>query len=334
MTEELHSEGDNEVEDRRVSLADFVPSEWGSDAPYWLSAYHVLLASHEELFPSAPGPLPIPLVDLTGARALVYQGNLVPFEAGEAKIAPWVSGPPQFEVKQARPWFEDRRGTWLLVLVREDIGWSAAPEVSVRQAIDAVVSLFLLLAGRNAAFEMALPPIRIEGDQRSIISPMFENPGWFGPPNLDGSTLAAIEQSGAALFQGDDDNTQLRVSVRWAHRAISLTGPDAFLSWWIALETLGMPDTTNIRPLEEKFAEIYEITRAEARDRFRIHLLFDRRGAIVHRGEATPVSGNLLQYMQCLFTDLLCSVVGLEADRAGRMLDSTEDVEELVRYGR
>jgi hypothetical protein len=92
-----------------------------------------------------------------------------------------------------------------------------------------------------------------------------------------------------------------------------------------------MPDTTNIRPLEDLLAAHYGISHSEAREKFKIGQLFGMRGGIVHEGDLTSPDLRLLVYVQSLFTDALRATLGVApAHRAGRLLER-DDFKDLLQ---
>ena len=77
------------------------------------------------------------------------------------------------------------------------------------------------------------------------------------------------------------------------------------------MPTIGMPDTTNVRPLNDSLASAYGIPLEEAHDRFAIGRLFGLRSRIVHDGFMMPIYGQLLQYIEAVYIDVLHQHLGL-----------------------
>lgn len=61
-------------------------------------------------------------------------------------------------------------------------------------------------------------------------------------------------------------------------------GVDAFLKYWIAIEIIAMPDSSNIKHLIEILADIYEIRKEDAKKNFGVGKIFGFRSKIVHHG--------------------------------------------------
>jgi hypothetical protein len=92
------------------------------------------------------------------------------------------------------------------------------------------------------------------------------------------------------------------------------------VKFWIAVETLAMPNSTNILPIFESLARAYGIPLSDAKTRFPIGRLFNLRGRIVHRGEMLELPGAVLGYMSALFFDLLSEL--LLQPNEGRLAES------------
>jgi hypothetical protein len=117
------------------------------------------------------------------------------------------------------------------------------------------------------------------------------------------------------------------LALHWFHLAMRDRGVDAFLKRWIALETLAMPDGTNIRPVNEALASAYGISYEEARDTYAVGRLAGLRARIVHHGEPLPIHSKLELYFDAVFYDVLMQLLGEPCDgRAASVLapDGTE----------
>ncbi len=116
---------------------------------------------------------------------------------------------------------------------------------------------------------------------------------------------------------------RVHLSLRWLTSALNHRGVDAFVEYWIALETLSMPNTSDIRPLVNNFVDIYNLSYDEAKERFGIGKLFGLRSRIVHDGQIVPVHAQLLSYLEALYADVLFAHLELPSEeRAGSMLNT------------
>jgi hypothetical protein len=125
---------------------------------------------------------------------------------------------------------------------------------------------------------------------------------------------------------GPDVARRLRLANRWFVSAVhSGGGIDAFLKYWIALETLAMPDTTDVRPINELLARSYDVTPSEAAQRFGVGRLFGLRSRIVHDGQIVSVSGLLLGYIEAIFFDTLAAALQLAPEHRAAAVQTDPD---------
>ncbi|MBD0325807.1 MAG: hypothetical protein ICV68_05215, partial [Pyrinomonadaceae bacterium] len=124
----------------------------------------------------------------------------------------------------------------------------------------------------------------------------------------------------------------IKLSLRWFESALyGKGGIDAYLKYWFAIETLGMPSTTNIRPLVESLSRAYGISHEEAQQKFSIGRLFGLRSRIVHEGQIISVHQNLTKYIEALYVDVLLEHLGLASEhRAEDVIDDPNF--DLARY--
>jgi hypothetical protein len=196
-------------------------------------------------------------------------------------------------------------------------------ERSAKDRISAAAGLLAAFEGGAIVYQLLLET-SVTAEGASIYSPLFVNPESFGRPNMRDEYLHFIVEAAekvAALPEVERNRVQL--ALRWFDMAMHDQAVDSFLKYWFAIETMGMPDTTNIKPINKALAATYGISFAEARDRFQVGRLYDRRNRIVHHGDLQPVHLQLFDYMQAVFIDLLRSLLGLHpAHRIGRLLES------------
>jgi len=113
--------------------------------------------------------------------------------------------------------------------------------------------------------------------------------------------------------------TRIKLALRWIdsaeHETMSL---DEFLKLWFAIETISMPDTTNIKPLLDRLASIYNLDKKIAKGYFNVGLILKLRSNIVHNGLNIGIHFQLNQYLKAIFYDVLldiCEVPSLHAAR-------------------
>lgn len=141
------------------------------------------------------------------------------------------------------------------------------------------------------------------------------------PPDISPESTARINDAATAIMKMPDaERARVRLSLRWFNAALRDAAHDAFVKFWIAVETLAMPSSTNILPIFESLARAYGISVPDAKTRFPIGRLFDLRGRIVHKGEMLELPGAVLGYMSALFFDLLSEL--LLQPNEGRLAES------------
>lgn len=200
-----------------------------------------------------------------------------------------------------------------------------------RERLSSAAGFLAAFGGRALLHEMLLE-VSVTESSESFLSPEFVAPLIGGVPRVDSPYLRFIEDSSVRLDAlNEQTRNRVRLALRWFDMAVRDEGVDAFLKHWLALETLAMPDTTNIRPLEELLASHYGIGYADARERFNVRRLFGMRSDIVHNGDLRHPDVRLLVYVQALFMDALRATLGVApAYRAARLLES-DDFKDLGR---
>lgn len=95
------------------------------------------------------------------------------------------------------------------------------------------------------------------------------------------------------------------LSIQWYFDSLNSSGVDKVLKCWFAMETLGMPDGTDIRPLNEILSRAYGISYQEVTQRFGVGRVYGFRSEIVHQGKIVPIHYMLSDYMESLYVDIL-----------------------------
>lgn len=305
-----------------------VPSSWltrTEDNCVWVSGYSVFRLTKDDL---ASGPR---VFDLEGIRAIILYGkvkypNPINFETTDT---------PQIKATVPDPITgETGEGVHLLMILRLGINWQEVNLKIVEERISATVGLLAAFNGRNMVYEHLFDYIADLSDGKTLSTTLVtEHPLHFKPPDISASRLLTISESDHAIAMlPEAERNRIGLSLRWFESALYAGGTvDAYLKYWFAIETLGMPDTTNIRPLIESLARAYGLSYQEAQHRFFIGRLFGLRGRIVHNGQIIPISQKLSRYMESLYADILFEHLGLptEHQAEGVLNDPTF---ELGRY--
>jgi hypothetical protein len=186
-------------------------------------------------------------------------------------------------------------------------------ESQVRQAMALALSLILAVHGRSAAFSHVFDHLLKVSETGFILNGGSHMNYWFfGKPNLDTRHLDEIKEAEKALLsKPSQEKNRISLSLRWFSMATYDSGIDAFLKYWIALETLAMPDDTNIKPLREILAKASSIETQKIDDSFGIGRIYGLRSDIVHKGLQVTLDIPFLFYMSRLYSDVLFEVLGL-----------------------
>lgn len=306
---------ENQVEQQEpLPWTSLVPSSWFKrieDSSIWVTAYRVFKVSKDDL---ASGPK---IVDLYQVRAIILYGTLKYLDTRHANI----------EALSANQWHIDASAiqereapedVYLLLLMPFTVDGNQIDESHVRQEMKTTVGLFAAFNGRNMVYEHLFDNIFSLADGKvSSFSPVFANPLSFAAPDVTIARIDTITKADRAITTlQETEKNRVRLSLRWFTSALYHGGIDAYLEYWIALETLSMPNTTNIRPLIEDLASAYSLSYQVARERFSIGRLYGFRGQIVHHGIIVPIHAQLLSYLEALYADVL--FVHLELQSAGR----------------
>jgi hypothetical protein len=84
--------------------------------------------------------------------------------------------------------------------------------------------------------------------------------------------------------------------------------------YWFAIETISMPSTADIGPLNDILCNVYTLaSRSEANSTFHTGLLVGLRSRIVHDGRIAPIDGRIIRYLEYLYHDVLRHVLKLPA---------------------
>lgn len=225
-------------------------------------------------------------------------------------------------------WRSTKDGVFMLLitpsLTAEEIG-EIPTEISpaVREKLALVRSSITATLGHNAVFEKLFEvDLRVKQDASQIsgLTPSRTSPITYDPPKLNGFS-AELAQQVVEQTKALDDDTRGRVmlAMRWyllaqRHKLEQdESDTDIFVSYWVALEALAMPNTTNINPVKTILGQIHNMSAQQVGDTFPIGKIFDLRGKILHEGHVPKISWKLLVFMDDLFVDMLLPVLGVAA---------------------
>lgn len=197
-----------------------------------------------------------------------------------------------------------------------------------RDRINDIVGLLIAFNDQNMAFERLFDyVIVLDGKEKSVIGEVLTVPTGMPKPNLSNEQLLRIQNADQKIDSLDlPTQNRIRLSLRWFEAARHDDDIDAFLKYWIAIETLAMPDTTNIKPINALLSEVYGLSNEKITETFHIGRLFNARGRIVHDGEQFRVSVFLILFMQALYVDVLFKVIGLQSEKRSLALIQDDEL--------
>jgi Apea-like HEPN len=173
----------------------------------------------------------------------------------------------------------------------------------------------------------------------SVRSPAVRVAGWT-EADVSDERLTAIRGARDAIDACENEKkNRILLSLRWFEnatmRAASSTGVDVFLTYWVALEALAMPDTTSIGPLHDALGAIYGVDRSNVANQFLTGKLYRLRGMIVHDGKRAEIRAAIPHYLDCLYVDVLFHELGLPSEqRATNFLASYPTLEKELDEAR
>jgi hypothetical protein len=300
--------------ERTFKIFDFGNPDWFKDkqeGSIWVSCYRAFRILEESI------PEGIKTLDFGDLRVVFLSGSLKYYDSNNLRI--------QFETETQ--WkvdasdFKERdtpKGIYTLFVVPFDKGSTPGSEATTRAMVSAYLGLLAAFQGRNVVHHRIFESIFLfPGDKVSNVSPVVVNPFAFPAPNLSDAAFKLISMANRNMHSLDElQRNRVVLSLRWFEQALfELGGVDAFLKFWIAVETVGMPDTSNIRPLVESLASAYCETSEDIKSKYKIGRLFDLRSRIVHEGSIMPIHSGLLKYLEALYVDALYQFLGITSER-------------------
>lgn len=300
----------------RPTLLQLIPEHWVRDLDakaVWMRGYRMLRVS-----PSAFG-LGSPYVDLGVVRVMVFPGAVTYSAMADPSVMVPADNHLHFEVE----WIGDKTtlGPCLVLMTPFDDN-----EAVVIQTLDKVAGILVAFEGLNIAHERLFDNIHtLDGSMTDVWCGSIQSPLWLPAPDISHPRLNLIHRVALAIERlPEPDRNRVHTSLQWLYRACRLSRSEAFLSYWIAIESLIMKGHGDLASIKQAIERIYDLTAPEAGERFLVGRLYDVRGRIVHKGQLLSISGELLEFVEALYTDLLLDKIGLPPERrAGRVLHSS-----------
>ena len=236
-----------------------ISSSWFNDpnkSSIWIVGYRMMQVTQEDFTQSQP------IIDLGDVRAIFNYGSLSYmdanniFEFGQDHVRN--INPSKFESK------DTNIGGWTILITPHLRDGVQRPEPETRNSITVAEGILSALNSPNIVYEKVFENIvDLSSNHTTGFSPTYNISN--RPPNLQASALQLLSQFSVNL-QALPENMQNRVilSLRWYSKSL-VQGLDGFLSIWIAIEVIGMPDTSDVKPAVKSLAQIYQLDYQAAR---------------------------------------------------------------------
>ncbi|MDP1839625.1 MAG: HEPN domain-containing protein [Reyranella sp.] len=317
------------TERQKLNLLDFVPAGWFKEhnlSSVWLSGFRAfrVQAALSEGYAH---------FDMGDVQAVLIHGS-VPYWSVKDFRVDWQGDSPVFEVSGASQ-VQPPAGFYLILLAPHDRDGIKGDEGRTKARISATVGMLAAIFGRNIVFLRVFDNVLELSDGRThSFSPTIENPLAFPPVDATDTRRRLAQQLFASLATLSSPQRNLvELSLRWYEQALFDSGTDAFIKFWIAIETLAMPNITNIRAIDALLATAYGIDEQSVRSAFKIGRIFGLRGRIVHDGAIVPIHSELMAYLEALYVDVLyaCLSVPIERRAATILARSDFDLESYLQ---
>jgi len=294
------------------NIKQITPVDWfnnPNNSSVWLSGYKMFRLTIQDF---VLGPK---ILDLDNARIIMTYGRISYLDSASA--TPQSTNDGKFKINTSDLEKVTPEGPYLIIILPFDKDGVQGNERITQDRIKDIVGLLIAFNDQNMAFERLFDyVINLDGKEKSVIGEVITVPTGMPKPNLSNEQLLRIQNADQKIDSLDlPTQHRIRLSLRWFEAARHDDDIDAFLKCWIAIETIAMPDTTNIKPINDLLSQIYDFSNEAVGETFHIGRLFNARGRIVHGGEQFRVSIYLILFMQAIYIDVLFKVLGLQSEK-------------------
>lgn len=309
------------MEQAPLRYTDLVSPDWFStfdNSSIWVTAHRILRIRKYENTPK-PSVLNFP-----GSKAIVLFGVLNYFDLKDITYHYSQDHNPTISMSGPKPSQKTtQQGWWLLFILPFRVDGKETPENEIRYKVDILTALFAACNGRNIVYERVFDNVvQMKDGTVTCFSPSNLNPFSFPIPDIEEKGLLNISKVTKRIASlGATEKNRIELSLHWFNTAVLLhTGTDSFIKFWIALEVLEMPDTTNILPINENLSKAYGLTINKTKNYFGVGKLFGLRSQIVHEGKYIPIEGLLLDYMEAIYVDVLFEHLSLPIEKRAELI--------------
>lgn len=232
----------------------FTNEEWFKD----INQKRILISGYRPESVRVEPPLALKgakLMDIGSIRIALYRGEISYFDINKIEMG---IKDGRWSIKQPNePQITKAEGTFVLFIV--PLRDNSHPVLSsAMNHIEAVASLSPILFGSHLIYEHVFDNVHsIDSNGLETISSFSGIIKNARPPGhvLVNNDLLVDYATVAHEFNtmSEERKSKFTVALRWHYKGLREVNPaDEFLCYWIALETIAMPDTTNIRPIADK----------------------------------------------------------------------------------
>jgi len=267
-----------------------------------------------------------PTVDLGDVRAIFNYGTLSYMDA--SNVLEFGTDHVRSVNKAKFASKETNIGGWTILITPYICDGVQRTEQETKDSISVAEGLLSALNSINLVYEKTFENIvELSPIKTSASAPIFLTSYQF--PNLHLSALQLLSLSSVNLRALHEDvRNRVRLSLRWYSKSVkeqlTAEGIDSFVSIWIAIEVIGMPNT-DVRPVVESLARLYQVDYPTARDRFQLGRIHGFRSEIVHKGKMFPIHSLLNAYVEAIYVDLLAEILHLPHERRAEKVLNEKD---------
>ena len=245
-------------------------------------------------------------VRLGDVRVLIFRGALEYFTAPSWEVTEVDSDNFQVSVGPIQR-IKSPVGTYMLVVTPNGADAIVRSEVAAALAAAVVGSALIYREIYSNVFSSVGAGTQIKG-------PIFGPPKNFSSPPLSREVIQRYKDA-YQLLQSATERAQIEMSLSWFKEAHSTFNENAFLRYWLAIEILAMPNTTDIAPANAILAQAYGVSDQQIRQDIELGRLYGLRSNIVHNGLRATLDPRLLNYAAAVYTDLLEAILGLPCSK-------------------
>jgi hypothetical protein len=245
-------------------------------------------------------------IRLGDARVLVLRSSLEYFTAPRWEVRELDDENFEFRIGPVER-IRSPVGVYLLVMTPNDGHGSERVQVAAPLAAAILGGAVIYRALFTNVFSTTGAGTQIKG-------PEFGPPKNLPTPSLDPGSVRRYKEVYLAVASSAD-NARIHLSLRWFEEAHHRFNEDALLRYWVAIETLAMPNTTNIRPANTLLSRAYGVSYDSICTDIELGRLQKLRSDIAHGGLRGALDPRLLNFAAAVYTDILEALLGLPCNR-------------------